>query len=151
MKRTQAGVTLVELMVVVLIIGIIAAFAVPSYRQSVLRTNRTDAKVALTSRAAGLERCFTRYRAYNSANCDSFTWLPETTDNGTYRILMLGTPTATELHAAGRPAGRPEGRQEMRHVHAQPGTRGRPGWRPYGQRRTVLEPLSASHFARSNA
>ena len=80
----QRGMSLMELLVVMVIVGIISAIAIPGYRQYAMRTHRTDAKVALTSRAAGLERCFTRYPAYNSPDCTAATSLPETVESGRF-------------------------------------------------------------------
>jgi len=84
----QRGVTLVELMTVVLIIGILAAIAVPSYSSYTRKTRRTDAKVALTSTAQQLERCYTRYYSYvqtsNGGQCPLV--LPFDTQNRTYTI-----------------------------------------------------------------
>ena len=69
MNKRQSGITLIELMVVVAIVGILAAIAYPSYRAYVMRSNRTDAKIALGQTAQALEKCFTRYMAYNNDNC----------------------------------------------------------------------------------
>lgn len=52
----QRGFTLLELMVVVAIVGILAAMAYPSYQESVRRANRTDAKNALLELGARQER-----------------------------------------------------------------------------------------------
>lgn len=54
----EAGVTLMELMVVVGIIGILAAIAYPSYTQFVMQTNRTDATKTLQLFAQSMERCY---------------------------------------------------------------------------------------------
>ena len=70
MIRKQRGVTLMELMAVVAIIGILTAIAYPSYRAQVRRSNRTEARVALEQTAGALEKCYTRYMAYDDlANC----------------------------------------------------------------------------------
>jgi len=94
MKKLQNGVTLIELLITVMIIGILTAIAVPSYRQYVIRANRSDAKVALTGAATTLERCYTRYSKYKSDDCA--TGLPKYTDAGTYQIkFVTGEPTDT--------------------------------------------------------
>jgi type IV pilus assembly protein PilE len=89
-SRVQ-GVTLIELMVVMLIVGILAAIAIPSYRQHTIRVVRTDAKKELMSLSSALERCYTRYNAYDNAACTVGATLPETLPEGTYQI------TAAEL------------------------------------------------------
>jgi type IV pilus assembly protein PilE len=79
MGRSQQGVTLVELLIAVAIVGILAAIAYPSYRQYALRGNRTEAKVELMEIAQELEKCYTRYGAYNHADCATYEQL----DDGT--------------------------------------------------------------------
>lgn len=56
----QKGFTLIELMIVVAIVGIIAAIAYPSYRDSIVRSQRTDATVTVSRLAAAQERFYTR-------------------------------------------------------------------------------------------
>ncbi|MCH7335854.1 prepilin-type N-terminal cleavage/methylation domain-containing protein [Acinetobacter sp. NIPH 2699] len=55
MKKTQ-GFTLIELMIVVAIIGILAAIAYPSYQEHVRKTKRTDAQADMIELASRLQR-----------------------------------------------------------------------------------------------
>ena len=64
--RRTAGVTLLELMAVVMVIGVLAVIAVPSYRQYVLRAQRTEAKSALLQLATNQERFYLASRTYGT-------------------------------------------------------------------------------------
>lgn len=71
MNDKQSGITLLELMIVVAIVGVLAAIAYPSYREQVRRSNRSEAKIGLEQKAQALEKCFTRTMNYNDPgdNC----------------------------------------------------------------------------------
>jgi type IV pilus assembly protein PilE len=105
MMRTQRGVTLMELMVVIVIVGILTAIAYPSYRAQVRRANRTEARVALTETAGALEKCYTRYMAYNdAANCPSANQFAAAgagfnTPKGLYRVTGVTAATTYTLTA----------------------------------------------------
>lgn len=64
----MAGFTLIELMVVVTIIGIIAAIAYPSYQGYVEKTRRGDAKGVLMQFASAMERHYTQNNTYKGAD-----------------------------------------------------------------------------------
>lgn len=69
MKSRMSGFSLIELLVVMVIAGILTMVAVPSYRQSVIKSRRADARVALNDVAQRLERCYTQFGAYDAAGC----------------------------------------------------------------------------------
>lgn len=91
MRKRNAGITLMELLVVVTVIGVLAAIAIPSYRGYTMRASRADGKAALLAVSGQLERCFTRFNAYDSEDCEVV--LPVVSTEGKYSI------DATELNA----------------------------------------------------
>lgn len=77
-RRPAAGFTLIEVMITVAIIGILAAIALPSYRQYVLRGQVVDATNGLSVMRANMERFFQDNRKYTTTGSFIAPCAPET-------------------------------------------------------------------------
>lgn len=102
-KTRMAGITLLELMIVVVVVGILAAVAYPSYQNQVQKTRRADGKSALLNTSQALERCYTRFSAYNNAGCGVV--FPVVSDEGYYSVTTVGAITAAAYTLAAAPQG----------------------------------------------
>ena len=66
-RSRQGGVTLMEVMIVVVIVGILASVALPSYKDYVDRAKRSEGKVLLLEAAARQERFYFDNNQYTTA------------------------------------------------------------------------------------
>jgi type IV pilus assembly protein PilE len=62
--RRMAGITLIELIVVMTIIAILSAIAIPSYQSYTTRANRAAARACVTEMAQYMERYYTTNLTY---------------------------------------------------------------------------------------
>lgn len=95
------GITLLELMIVVVIVGVLAAVAYPSYQAQVLRTKRADGKAGLMQAAQQLERCYTRFSRYDDLGCG--VALPVNSPDSRYVIDSVGAITAAAFTLSATP------------------------------------------------
>ena len=65
--KKNSGFTLIELMIVVAVIGVLAAIAIPNYNEYVVRSRITEALSALSQMATKLEQHFQDNRSYTTA------------------------------------------------------------------------------------
>ena len=107
MYKKMRGVTMVELMIVVVVLSILAAVAYPNYREFAARAKRNEAKAALLQIATNQERVYLNTNSYtNDMTQLGFDVVNNfDTESGSYRINVAGadsnnfTATATYLNA----------------------------------------------------
>jgi type IV pilus assembly protein PilE len=102
----MAGVTLLELMAVVVVIGVLGMIAIPSYRQYTMRAQRTEAKTALLQLATNQERFYLQNRRYGgTADLAALGFPTGKSEKGVYAIAVpvanTNTYTATATPTSG--------------------------------------------------
>src|SRR4026208_2356227 len=93
-RKSQRGVTLVELMVVIAVIGTLAAIAIPSYRRYLIRSQRSEAKIALMTLQTAQEKFYLQNNAYTNNITNATNGSPPglglaaTSETGKYNITI---------------------------------------------------------------
>ena len=103
--RNMRGITLIELMIVVVIVGILAAVAYPNYQEFSARAKRNEARTALLRLATNQERFYLNNNTFTTDMTQiGFSSSPFTTETGYYVVSVTSaTPsnfsaTATYQH-----------------------------------------------------
>ena len=103
----RGGFTLLELLFVLVLISVIAALALPGYRQQMARVHRTEAMTALLQLQSAEEKFYLRHNAYTSnltATPPAGLGLSTTTSSNRYELSVavaddgqtfIGTATPT--------------------------------------------------------
>ena len=86
--RKQSGFTLIELMIVVLIIGILAAIAIPQYQQYAARARVTEGLNLASAAKVAVAETFQALNAFPTSNADA--GLPATISGPDVTSVVVG-------------------------------------------------------------
>jgi type IV pilus assembly protein PilE len=123
--RRAEGFTLIEVMIVVAIIGILTAIAMPSYNEYIRRGHRADARAGLLQAQQWLERASTATGVYPTALPANLTWAADTTKR--YNISIGGPATTSSFTLTATPKGAQVGDKCGNYTLTNTGTRGAAG------------------------
>ncbi|HTU68671.1 MAG TPA: type IV pilin protein [Steroidobacteraceae bacterium] len=108
MRRTRAF-TLVEVLTALVVIGVLAAIAIPTWRTHLLRVRRADARDSLVALQAAQDRYFGRHARYASGaqlSAPDGLGLAATSKQGLYSIVLDTSADELAYTATARPIAR---------------------------------------------
>lgn len=107
-NNPERGFTLIELMVVVAIVGILAAIAYPSYTSQIARGRRADARVQLASAQQWVEKFYSENYNYatdtagnastTAFNAQPFSSSPRVGDGGAVYTIGLTVASTSQTY-----------------------------------------------------
>jgi len=98
--KTPQGFSLIELMIVVVIVAILSAIAIPAYTDYVRRAKISDATSSLSTKRVKIEQFFQDNRTYVAApDCNADT---ASSQNFDFSCTAAATATAYTLQAVGK-------------------------------------------------
>ena len=99
MLNTEYGFSLLELLIVIVIIGILAKISYPIYTHALIKTHRTEAKIALINLAHHMEIYYlANNNSYEDANFNKLH-LKDITERGFYELALKSTANTYQLSA----------------------------------------------------
>jgi type IV pilus assembly protein PilE len=133
--KKMRGVTLVELMIVIAVIGLLAGIAIPSYRRYLIRSQRSEAKIALMALQTAQEKFYLQNNSYTnnitSATKDGGLGLQDKSETGKYDIEITTFPADGQSYlATAKPragGGQSDDSQCLNFTITERGTRGASG------------------------
>ena len=100
MKSCHKGFTVIELMITVVIIAILAAVAIPSYRDYILRGKLVDAHNALSDFRVRMEQFYQDNRRYDGAGLGGCGAIAPTSKYFTFTCVPAAAPAQTYVVTA---------------------------------------------------
>ncbi len=94
MKKVSTGFTLIEIMIVVAIVAILAAIALPSYKEQVAKSRRSEPAVALLEASQYMRRYYSANDAFTTTLPSGLINIPNNQTTGTY-VLTAAINTTT--------------------------------------------------------
>lgn len=88
----KKGFSFIELIIVIAIIGVLALFTFPSYRDTITRARRSDGQTALLALAYKMEAYFAKHHSYQGASLD-----PGQTSAEQWYLLRITKQTDSEF------------------------------------------------------
>jgi type IV pilus assembly protein PilE len=96
-RRRHGGFTLIEVMITVAIVGILAAVALPSYREYIIRGQLTDATNGLSAIRANMERHFQDNRTYATSGTFVTPCAVADVTQRTFGLFVVSCPVAPTI------------------------------------------------------
>ncbi|MDD2743657.1 MAG: type IV pilin protein [Rhodocyclaceae bacterium] len=98
-NKFKQGFTLVELLIVIVILGVLMAIAMPQYNEYVRKARRSDAKSSLLAAAQAMERFYTENTTYNAAVLGNAATdiAKAVSSDGYYTIAFDSAPTSATV------------------------------------------------------